>query len=71
VNYTPNLCLLNSLSAGCTLCDRAYPSDCPDHGPVTFVPDTPIESRARLSLPKQLVLRQSIVGAEVGKNLEP
>ncbi|XP_055483967.1 PR domain zinc finger protein 4 isoform X9 [Psammomys obesus] len=50
----------------CTLCDRAYPSDCPDHGPVTFVPDTPIESRARLSLPKQLVLRQSIVGTEVG-----
>ncbi|XP_038406695.1 PR domain zinc finger protein 4 isoform X3 [Canis lupus baileyi] len=49
----------------CTLCDRAYPSDCPDHGPVTFVPDTPIESRARLSLPKQLVLRQSVVGAEV------
>ncbi|XP_036721725.1 PR domain zinc finger protein 4 isoform X4 [Balaenoptera musculus] len=49
----------------CTLCDRAYPSDCPDHGPVTFVPDTPIESRARLSLPKQLVLRQSIVGADV------
>lgn len=56
-------------SAGCTLCDRAYPSDCPDHGPVTFVPDTPIESRARLSLPKQLVLRQSIVGADVGKTL--
>ncbi|PKU47217.1 pr domain zinc finger protein hypothetical protein [Limosa lapponica baueri] len=50
----------------CTLCDKAYPSDCPDHGPVTFVPDTPIESRARLSLPKQLVLRQSIMGAEAG-----
>ncbi|NXK48013.1 PRDM4 protein, partial [Chauna torquata] len=50
----------------CTLCDKAYPSDCPDHGPVTFVPDTPIESRARLSLPKQLVLRQSLMGAEVG-----
>uniref|UniRef100_H0VZF0 PR domain zinc finger protein 4 n=1 Tax=Cavia porcellus TaxID=10141 RepID=H0VZF0_CAVPO len=50
----------------CTLCDRAYPSDCPDHGPVTFVPDSPIESRARLSLPKQLVLRQSVVGADVG-----
>lgn len=33
---------------------------------MTFVPDTPIESRARLSLPKQLVLRQSVVGAEVG-----
>ncbi|EPY77435.1 PR domain zinc finger protein 4 isoform 2 [Camelus ferus] len=55
-----------AMGTGCTLCDRAYPSDCPDHGPVTFVPDTPIESRARLSLPKQLVLRQSIVGAEVG-----
>ncbi|XP_034633904.1 PR domain zinc finger protein 4 isoform X3 [Trachemys scripta elegans] len=50
----------------CTLCDKAYPSDCPDHGPVTFIPDTPIESRARLSLPKQLVLRQSIMGPEVG-----
>ncbi|XP_054697726.1 PR domain zinc finger protein 4 isoform X1 [Grus americana] len=50
----------------CTLCDKAYPSDCPDHGPVTFVPDSPIESRARLSLPKQLVLRQSIMGADVG-----
>ncbi|XP_039341914.1 PR domain zinc finger protein 4 isoform X5 [Mauremys reevesii] len=49
----------------CTLCDKAYPSDCPDHGPVTFIPDTPIESRARLSLPKQLVLRQSIMGPEV------
>ncbi|XP_043398301.1 PR domain zinc finger protein 4 isoform X2 [Chelonia mydas] len=50
----------------CTLCDKAYPSDCPDHGPVTFIPDTPIESRARLSLPKQLVLRQSITAPEVG-----
>ncbi|XP_061494944.1 PR domain zinc finger protein 4 isoform X5 [Rhineura floridana] len=50
----------------CTLCDKAYPSDCPDHGPVTFVLDTPIESRARLSLPKQLVIRQSIMGTEVG-----
>ncbi|CAM4455940.1 unnamed protein product [Lepidochelys olivacea] len=49
----------------CTLCDKAYPSDCPDHGPVTFIPDTPIESRARLSLPKQLVLRQSIMAPEV------
>ncbi|KAL8222007.1 UNVERIFIED_CONTAM: PR domain zinc finger protein 4 [Gekko kuhli] len=50
----------------CTLCDKAYPSDCPDHGPVTFVSDTPIESRARLSVPKQLVIRQSIMGVEVG-----
>ncbi|KAM4746923.1 PR domain zinc finger protein 4 [Rhinophrynus dorsalis] len=50
----------------CTLCDRAYPSDCPDHGPVTFIPDSPIESRARLSLPKQLILRQSVTGPDVG-----
>ncbi|KAG8438708.1 hypothetical protein GDO86_005050 [Hymenochirus boettgeri] len=50
----------------CTLCDRAYPSDCPEHGPVTFIPDNPIESRARLSLPKQLAFRQSVTGADVG-----
>ncbi|XP_072256258.1 PR domain zinc finger protein 4 isoform X2 [Pyxicephalus adspersus] len=50
----------------CTLCNRAYPSECPEHGPVTFIPDNPIESRARLSLPKQLVLRQSVTGADVG-----
>ncbi|XP_041440879.1 PR domain 4 L homeolog isoform X1 [Xenopus laevis] len=50
----------------CTLCDRAYPSDCPEHGPVTFIPDNPIESRARLSLPKELMLRQSVTGAEMG-----
>ncbi|XP_061494943.1 PR domain zinc finger protein 4 isoform X4 [Rhineura floridana] len=54
----------------CTLCDKAYPSDCPDHGPVTFVLDTPIESRARLSLPKQLVIRQSIMGTEVGSAMK-
>ncbi|MGH0152031.1 UNVERIFIED_CONTAM: hypothetical protein FKN15_021841 [Acipenser sinensis] len=51
---------------GCTLCGQAYPSDCPQHGPVTFIPDTPIESRARLSLPGQLTLRQSGTGAELG-----
>ncbi|XP_073506330.1 PR domain zinc finger protein 4 [Phyllobates terribilis] len=50
----------------CTLCNRAYPADCPEHGPVTFIPDSPIESRARLSLPKQLMLRQSLTGADVG-----
>nr|XP_060632924.1 PR domain zinc finger protein 4 isoform X2 [Anolis sagrei ordinatus] len=58
--------MTTSFTIWCTLCDKAYPSDCPDHGPVTFVPDTPIESRARLSLPKQLVIRQSIMAAEVG-----
>ncbi|XP_073423585.1 PR domain zinc finger protein 4 [Dendrobates tinctorius] len=50
----------------CTLCNRAYPADCPEHGPVTFIPDSPIESRARLSFPKQLVLRQSVTGVDVG-----
>ncbi|XP_070612331.1 PR domain zinc finger protein 4 isoform X2 [Erythrolamprus reginae] len=50
----------------CTLCDKAYPSDCPDHGPVTFISDTPIESRARLSLPKQLNIRHAVMGPEVG-----
>ena len=33
---------------------------------MTFVPDTPIESRARLSPLKQVVLRQSTVGTDVG-----
>ncbi|XP_046728721.1 PR domain zinc finger protein 4 isoform X2 [Silurus meridionalis] len=44
----------------CTLCERSYNSDCPEHGPVTFVPDTPIQSRARLSLPRPLCLRVSM-----------
>ncbi|KAL7982360.1 hypothetical protein Chor_009958 [Crotalus horridus] len=39
---------------------------CPDHGPVTFVSDTPIESRARLSLPKQLNIRHAVMGPEDG-----
>ncbi|KAM8973139.1 PR domain zinc finger protein 4 isoform 2-T2 [Pelodytes ibericus] len=50
----------------CTLCDRAHPSDCPDHGPVIFIPDSPIDSRARLSLPRQLALRESLTGTEIG-----
>ncbi|XP_006008265.1 PR domain zinc finger protein 4 [Latimeria chalumnae] len=58
--------MATSFTIWCTLCDRAYPSDCPEHGPVTFIPDSPIESRARLSLPRQLSLRQSITGAEIG-----
>ncbi|XP_034168904.2 PR domain zinc finger protein 4 [Pangasianodon hypophthalmus] len=44
----------------CTLCERSYSSDCPEHGPVTFIPDTPIQSRARLSLPRPLCLRVSV-----------
>ncbi|MGH0120167.1 UNVERIFIED_CONTAM: hypothetical protein FKN15_065928 [Acipenser sinensis] len=58
--------MATSFTVWCTLCGQAYPSDCPQHGPVTFIPDTPIESRARLSLPGQLTLRQSGTGAELG-----
>ncbi|MGH0115621.1 UNVERIFIED_CONTAM: hypothetical protein FKN15_037944 [Acipenser sinensis] len=58
--------MATSFTVWCTLCGQAYPSDCPQHGPVTFIPDSPIESRARLSLPGQLTLRQSGTGAELG-----
>uniref|UniRef100_A0A3B4A7T7 Uncharacterized protein n=1 Tax=Periophthalmus magnuspinnatus TaxID=409849 RepID=A0A3B4A7T7_9GOBI len=44
----------------CTLCERSYTSDCPEHGPVTFIPDSPIQTRARLSLPRPLCLRISV-----------
>ncbi|KAG9339094.1 hypothetical protein JZ751_024124, partial [Albula glossodonta] len=50
----------------CTLCERSYPSDCPEHGPVTFIPDTPIESRARLSLPRPLCLRVTVADEPLG-----
>ncbi|XP_076152289.1 PR domain zinc finger protein 4 isoform X2 [Alosa pseudoharengus] len=50
----------------CTLCDRSYPSDCPEHGPVTFIPDTPILTRARLSLPRPLCLRVSVADEPIG-----
>ncbi|KAM8908451.1 PR domain zinc finger protein 4 isoform 2-T2 [Spinachia spinachia] len=50
----------------CTLCERSYTSDCPEHGPVTFIPDTPIQSRARLSLPRQLCLRISVADEPLG-----
>ncbi|XP_043944508.1 PR domain zinc finger protein 4 [Protopterus annectens] len=55
-----------SFTIWCILCDRAYPSDCPEHGPVTIIPDSPIESRARLSLPKVLIIKHSVTGAETG-----
>ncbi|XP_060695842.1 PR domain zinc finger protein 4 isoform X1 [Hemiscyllium ocellatum] len=58
--------LADSFTIWCTVCDRAYPADCPEHGAVTFIPDTPVSSRARLSIPKQLSLRQSITGEDVG-----
>uniref|UniRef100_A0A673KEC8 PR domain zinc finger protein 4-like n=1 Tax=Sinocyclocheilus rhinocerous TaxID=307959 RepID=A0A673KEC8_9TELE len=50
----------------CTLCERSYPSDCPEHGPVTFIPDTPIQSRARLSLPRPLCLHISVADEPIG-----
>ncbi|XP_064199414.1 PR domain zinc finger protein 4 [Anguilla rostrata] len=50
----------------CTLCERSYPSDCPEHGPVTFIPDMPIESRARLSLPRPLCLRVTVADEPLG-----
>lgn len=56
---------------GCTLCERSYTSDCPEHGPVTFIPDTPIQSRARLSLPRQLCLRISVADEPLGKRINP
>ncbi|XP_072915441.1 PR domain zinc finger protein 4 isoform X1 [Hemitrygon akajei] len=58
--------LTDSFTIWCTLCDRAYPTDCPEHGAMTFIPDTPVNSRARLSIPRQLTLRQSITGEDVG-----
>ncbi|XP_017210408.1 PR domain zinc finger protein 4 isoform X1 [Danio rerio] len=39
---------------------------CPEHGPVTFIPDTPIQSRARLSLPRPLCLRISVTDEPIG-----
>nr|XP_057933460.1 PR domain zinc finger protein 4 [Doryrhamphus excisus]XP_057933462.1 PR domain zinc finger protein 4 [Doryrhamphus excisus] len=50
----------------CTLCERSYTSDCPEHGPVTFIPDTPIQSRARLSIPRPLCLRISVADEPLG-----
>ncbi|XP_060759481.1 PR domain zinc finger protein 4 isoform X2 [Neoarius graeffei] len=52
--------LSTAFTVWCTLCERSYSSDCPEHGPVTFIPDTPIQSRARLSLPRPLCLRVSV-----------
>ncbi|XP_062861785.1 PR domain zinc finger protein 4 [Trichomycterus rosablanca] len=50
----------NKENIWCNLCERSYNSDCPEHGPVKFIPDTPIQSRARLSLPRPLCLRVSV-----------
>uniref|UniRef100_A0A8C4NGF4 PR/SET domain 4 n=1 Tax=Eptatretus burgeri TaxID=7764 RepID=A0A8C4NGF4_EPTBU len=53
-------------SVWCPLCDRAFIADCPTHGPLTLIPDTPLESRARLSMPKQLGLHLNHNGSPAG-----
>ncbi|XP_070977248.1 PR domain zinc finger protein 4-like [Oncorhynchus clarkii lewisi] len=58
--------MVTAFTIWCTLCERSYPSDCPEHGPVTFIPDTPIQSRARLSLPRPLCLRISVADQPLG-----
>ncbi|CAB1333733.1 unnamed protein product, partial [Coregonus sp. 'balchen'] len=58
--------MVTAFTVWCTLCEHSYPSDCPEHGPVTFIPDTPIQSRARLSLPRPLCLRISVADDPLG-----
>uniref|UniRef100_A0A8C5HU28 PR domain containing 4 n=1 Tax=Gouania willdenowi TaxID=441366 RepID=A0A8C5HU28_GOUWI len=58
--------MVNAFTIWCTLCERSYTSDCPEHGPVTFIPDAPIQSRARLSLPRPLCLRISVTDEPLG-----
>lgn len=53
-------------SVWCSLCECSYTSDCPEHGPVTFIPDEPVQSRARLSLPRALCLRISVTDEPLG-----
>ncbi|CAG6011262.1 unnamed protein product [Menidia menidia] len=58
--------IVTAYTIWCTLCERSYTSDCPEHGPVTFIHDTPIQSRARLSLPRPLCLRISVADEPLG-----
>ncbi|KAL2102453.1 hypothetical protein ACEWY4_001621 [Coilia grayii] len=58
--------MASAFNIWCTLCERSYLSDCPEHGPVTFIPDTPIQTRARLSLPRPLCLRVSVADQPMG-----
>uniref|UniRef100_A0A8P4KF63 PR domain zinc finger protein 4 n=1 Tax=Dicentrarchus labrax TaxID=13489 RepID=A0A8P4KF63_DICLA len=58
--------MVTAYTIWCTLCERSYTSDCPEHGPVTFIPDAPIQSRARLSLPRPLCLRISVADEPLG-----
>ncbi|XP_077450544.1 PR domain zinc finger protein 4 [Stigmatopora argus] len=58
--------MVSAYTIWCTLCERSYTSNCPEHGPVTFVPDAPIQSRARLSIPRPLCLRVSVADEPLG-----
>ncbi|XP_034019022.1 PR domain zinc finger protein 4 isoform X2 [Thalassophryne amazonica] len=58
--------MVSAFTIWCTLCECSYTSDCPEHGPVTFIPDTPIQSQARLSLPQPLCLRVSVTDEHLG-----
>uniref|UniRef100_A0A672Z438 PR domain containing 4 n=1 Tax=Sphaeramia orbicularis TaxID=375764 RepID=A0A672Z438_9TELE len=58
--------MVTTYTIWCTLCERSYTSDCPEHGPVTFIPDAPIQTRARLSLPRPLCLRISVTEEPLG-----
>ncbi|XP_077529426.1 histone-lysine N-methyltransferase PRDM9-like [Haemaphysalis longicornis] len=55
----------------CEDCDQDYPGDCPVHGPLTHVEDTPVPEgdpqRANKTVPDCLVIRRSsIKGAQYG-----
>ncbi|XP_077529429.1 histone-lysine N-methyltransferase PRDM7-like [Haemaphysalis longicornis] len=55
----------------CEDCDQDYPGDCPVHGPLTHVEDTPVPEgdpqRANKTVPDCLVIRRSIIkGAQYG-----
>ncbi|XP_061663368.1 PR domain zinc finger protein 4 [Syngnathoides biaculeatus] len=64
---TPNKeSMVTGYTIWCSLCERSYTSDCPEHGPVTFIPDAPIQSRARLSIPRPLCLRISATDEPLG-----
>ncbi|XP_070537453.1 PR domain zinc finger protein 4-like [Ptychodera flava] len=47
----------------CVDCQTTHPGDCPSHGPLNIIEDTPIESKARMSLPKQLRLNPSKISS--------
>ncbi|XP_006821599.1 uncharacterized protein LOC102803465 [Saccoglossus kowalevskii] len=45
----------------CVDCECSHCGDCPQHGPLNLIEDTPIESKARMSLPKLLRFQKSMI----------